>query len=81
MGRGVQLEIKFAFLIIFSQHFCPELSEKQEQKLKRFTFQDGQKFLRKPFRRLRLSQYDYYSEATLPGCFYELQSDIPLVNH
>ena len=25
MGRGVQLEIKFAFLIIFSQHFCPEL--------------------------------------------------------
>ena len=29
MGRGVQLEIKFAFLIIFSQHFCPELSEKQ----------------------------------------------------
>ena len=29
MGRGVQLEIKFAFLIIFSQHFCPELSEKE----------------------------------------------------
>ena len=34
MGRGVQLEIKFAFIVIFSQHFCPELSEKQEQKLK-----------------------------------------------
>ena len=29
MARGVQPEIKFAFLIIFSQHFCPELSEKQ----------------------------------------------------
>ena len=67
MERGVQLEIKFAFLIIVSQHFCPELSVKQGQKCKRFTFQDRQKFLRKPFRWLRLSQYDYCSEATIPG--------------
>ena len=67
MGRGVQLEIKFAFLITFSQHFCPELSEKQGKKLKRFTFQDREKFLRKPFRWLRFSQYDYCSEATMPG--------------
>ena len=67
MGRGVQLEIKFAFLVIFSQHFCPGLSETQRKKRKRFTFQDRQKFLRKPFRWLRLSQYDYCSEATMPG--------------
>ena len=31
MGRRVQPEIKFAFLTIFSQHFCPELSEKQRK--------------------------------------------------
>ena len=53
--------------ICFSQHFCPEFSEKQGKKLKRFTFQDRQKYLRKLFRQLRLSQYDYCSEATMPG--------------
>ena len=67
MERGVQVEIKFALIIIFSQHLCPELSEKQGKKLKKFTFQYGQKVSRQPFRQLRLSQYDYCSEATMSG--------------
>ena len=33
MLRGLQLDIKFAFVIIFSQHFCPQLSEKEGKKM------------------------------------------------
>ena len=47
MGRGVQLGIKFAFLIIFSQHFCPELSEKQEQNERDSSFKIDKKFREK----------------------------------
>ena len=50
------------FLNIFVQNCL-----KSKEKLKRFTFQDRQKFFRKPFRQLRLPRYDYCSEATMPG--------------
>ena len=49
MGRGVQLQIKFAFLVIFSQHSCPELSEKQGKNKRDSPFKIDKNFLETHF--------------------------------
>ena len=67
MGREVQLQIKFVFLIIIFNIFVQNCLKSKEQNERDSPFKIDKNFRQKPFRELRLSQYDYCNEATMPG--------------